>query len=441
MLPRLIATDLDGTLLDPNGLLRPRSAAALQAAADAGIIVVFATGRPPVVAVHEVAAAGHGVHYGVMANGTIVCSLPDREVLHAITFPTETARAAVHALRAHDAGFGFAMATDAGFTAEPGFHQRMPVHHGADDPVPDALVGHEGSRTTLKLLAFHHTHGVHDLLRIMPPLLGTNLAVTHMGAEAVEIGPAGADKGVGLRWLCDHLGIAATDVLVFGDEINDLPMFQFAGRCVAVANASPQVREAADEIAPTNAEEGVAQVIERLLGGRQVVPDALAARPRDFPARQLPLAGAVVAFLGFIHATTVSKLVGLTDAQARTTPLPTSPVMSPLGLVKHLTAVLRQHIQIHIGGHDLPSLWRADDHDFEFRLGPADTINAVVAAFDDEYERSLITLAAVDLEAPILAHGLPNTAGRLLVDVLQECARHLGHLDIVRELIDGSTGE
>ncbi|MCB0956900.1 MAG: HAD hydrolase family protein, partial [Ilumatobacter sp.] len=67
-LPRLIATDLDGTLLDPMGGLSPRTAAALQAAADAGIIVVFATGRPPTVAVAEVTAAGHGVHYGVMAN-------------------------------------------------------------------------------------------------------------------------------------------------------------------------------------------------------------------------------------------------------------------------------------------------------------------------------------------------------------------------------------
>ncbi len=367
-------------------------------------------------------------------------------MLHSITFPTETARAAVHALRAHDAGFGFAMATDTGFTAEAGFHQRMPVLHGADEPVPDVLAGHEESSSTIKLFAFHETHGALDLLHIMPPLLGADLVVNHMGAEAVEIAPAGADKGVGLQWLCNHLGIAATDVLVFGDELNDLPMFQFAGRCVAVGNASPHVREAADEIAPTNADEGVAQVIERLLGHHSLAPDTLAPdtlapRPRDFPDRQLPLGGAVVAFLGFIHATAVSKLVGLTDAQARTTPLPTSPVMSPLGLVKHLTAVLRQHIQIHIGGQDLPSLWRADDHDFEFRLGPHDTIIAVVAAFDAEYERSLITLAAIDLESPIIAHGLPNTAGRLLVDVLQECARHLGHLDIVRELIDGSTGE
>lgn len=176
--------------------------------------------------------------------------------------------------------------------------------------------------------------------------------------------------------------------------------------------------------------------------GPAVAPSAaLAPRPRDFPARGLDLRDSVIAFLEFVHTTAVNKLAGLTEVQARSTPLPTSPAMSPLGLVKHLTAVLRQHIQIHIGGHDLPSLWRSDDLDFEFRLGPEDTIAAVVAAFDAELARSLSTLDGLDLEREIVAHGRPNRAGRLLVDVLQECARHLGHLDIVRELIDGATGE
>ena len=91
--------------------------------------------------------------------------------------------------------------------------------------------------------------------------------VSHMGAEAVEIAPAGADKGVGLRWLCAHLGIGAHEVMVFGDEINDLPMFAAAGHRVAVENANPAVRDAADQVAPPNTAEGVAQVIERLLAG------------------------------------------------------------------------------------------------------------------------------------------------------------------------------
>lgn len=164
-------------------------------------------------------------------------------------------------------------------------------------------------------------------------------------------------------------------------------------------------------------------------------------RPRDFPDRSLPLLPSVLAFLDFVNVTAVNKVAGLSEQQARSTPLPTSPVLSPLGLVKHLTAVQRQHLQIHIGGQDLPPLWDADDHDAEFRLDPDETIASVVAAFDAECERSRATLTGLDPEQSISTYGEPNTAGRLLVDVLQESARHLGQLDLVRELIDGDKGE
>lgn len=164
-------------------------------------------------------------------------------------------------------------------------------------------------------------------------------------------------------------------------------------------------------------------------------------RTRSWPDREASLRESVVAFLDFVHTTSVNKLAGLTETQARATPLSTSPTMSPLGLIKHLTAVQRQHIQIHIGGQALPSLWRADDRDYEFRVGPEESIRSVIAAFDEEWERSQATLSRLDMEAPIVAYDQPNRVGRLLVDVLQESARHLGHLDIVRELIDGSTGE
>ena len=164
-------------------------------------------------------------------------------------------------------------------------------------------------------------------------------------------------------------------------------------------------------------------------------------RPRDWPDRQSTLAESVLGFLDFVRITCVNKLAGLSEEQARETPLPASRVMSPLGLLKHLTAVQRQHIQIHIGGRDLPPLWRSDDTEFDFRLRPEDTIESVVAAFDAEWELSRETLGRTDLEGPITAYGQPNRAGRLLVDVLQESARHLGHLDIVRELIDGAKGE
>jgi Cof subfamily protein (haloacid dehalogenase superfamily) len=264
MLPRLIATDLDGTLLNSAGTVSARAVAALRAAHAAGVIVVFATGRPPMVVAREVAAVGSAVGYGVMANGSMICSLPDGEPLFTIGFPSAMAVDAIRRLRANDPLFGFALATDAGFTEEVGFAERMPVHHRRET-VDDVLSGHDGATEAIKLLAFHHRHSALELLDIIPPIVGTDLVVSHMGTEAVELGPVGADKGAGLRWLCTHLAIDPADVLVFGDEINDLAMFAFAGRSVAVANASPLVRAAATLLTESNDDDGVALVIESLL--------------------------------------------------------------------------------------------------------------------------------------------------------------------------------
>ena len=168
-------------------------------------------------------------------------------------------------------------------------------------------------------------------------------------------------------------------------------------------------------------------------------------RAREFPPPDLDAIAAIVAFLEFVHTTSINKVAGLSEAQARATPLATSPAMSVLGLIKHLTAVQRQHIQIHIGAIDVASLWRADAVEFEFHIGDDESIASVVAAFDAEWAASKDTLARLDLrthpEAIATAYGEPVRAVRLLVDVLQESARHLGHIDIVRELIDGATGE
>jgi hypothetical protein len=164
-------------------------------------------------------------------------------------------------------------------------------------------------------------------------------------------------------------------------------------------------------------------------------------RDRPFPETDLTLAESVVGFLQFVHTTAVNKVVGLDEKQARATPLPRSPVMNPLGLIKHLTAVQRQHIQRTIGGRDLPSLWRSDDHDFEFRVVPEETVESVVAAYDAEWELTQQTLREVDWTAMVAGGNGPVRAERLLTDVLQESARHLGHLDILRELIDGTKGE
>jgi Cof subfamily protein (haloacid dehalogenase superfamily) len=265
---RLIACDLDGTLLGPDAQVSTRSVAALRAAHAAGVYVVIASGRPPFMLDPVLPVVGEAVTHGVLANGSLVCTLPDGAELRRVRFDLEVAVDVVRRLRDLDPRYGFALATDAGWAQEQGFFERMPVGRMAPD-CADALDAAAGATEALKLMAFHDGHSAHQLLDLLPPLLGPELAVTHMGADCVEIGPTGIDKGTGLAWLCAHLGVDPADVVAFGDEYNDHEMLRFAGHGVVMANANELTRALADEIAPSNADDGVAVVIERLLAERR----------------------------------------------------------------------------------------------------------------------------------------------------------------------------
>ena len=262
---RLLATDLDGTLLGHDGQVSERSARALQAARDAGWYVVLATGRPPFMVDLLMPQLGDAVTHGVMANGSVVATLPDQQVLRTVRFEIDIATGVVERLRSIDPHYRFALATDAGFAHEPGFDERMPARTPTP-PTADVLEAAAGATEAIKLMVFHDRYGAHELLGLLPTILGHDVSVTHMGADCVEIGPAGIDKGSGLVWLCAHLGIDAADVVAFGDEFNDHEMLRWAGHAVVMGNASPATQALADEVAPTNADDGVAVVIERLLG-------------------------------------------------------------------------------------------------------------------------------------------------------------------------------
>jgi Cof subfamily protein (haloacid dehalogenase superfamily) len=269
--PHLIALDLDGTLLDGDGQLNSRTLDAVRSVFRAGHRVVIATGRPPDIAMRSTRPLAGLASHIVGGNGTIISTFPSHpdespELVHVSGFEYSAAADVVTVLRQHDAGFGFALATDNGFVHEPGFAELMPaaVHH---DPVEDVLA--IGGITAFKLLMFHTERPLDALFEEVPPViehLGTGFTVRHMGAAAAEIGPADDDKGAGLRWLCQHLGVDARDVIAVGDELNDLTMLEWAGRSVAMQNADPRVRAAADEVIGSNLDDGVARFLEQLVG-------------------------------------------------------------------------------------------------------------------------------------------------------------------------------
>lgn len=148
-------------------------------------------------------------------------------------------------------------------------------------------------------------------------------------------------------------------------------------------------------------------------------------------------------FLDFLRITAVNKVAGLSRELASATPLPTSPVLSALGVLKHLTAVERYWLCTVGGGSDLPQLWVAGDENAEWRLTGADTVEAVVDAYRAEWENAARSLAGRtgDDHAAITLKGQAYTVRWLYSHVIQETARHVGHLDILREMADGARGE
>lgn len=258
----LIALDLDGTLLDPRGELSERNAAAIRAVAAAGHRVVIATGRPPQLVAELADQLGDAVGHVVGTNGTMVTTFPDGRLLQLLGFRAAQGFDVVRSLRVDSPGIRFAIATDAGFAHEDGFAERMPAAvHG--DPVDDVLT--LGGAEIYKLFAFHPAYTVNELLDVLPPLLPDRIAASHMGADAVDIGPDTIDKCAGLAWLCDRLDVDAADVIAIGDEANDITMLRWAGRGIAMGNAADYVHVEADEVAPSNADDGVAHILESLL--------------------------------------------------------------------------------------------------------------------------------------------------------------------------------
>lgn len=272
----LIALDLDGTLLNGRGEVSSRAVAAVAAVCAVGHRVVIATGRPPQMAMPVTRELVGHVSHIVGGNGSIISTFPhatdqEPQMIHLIGFRYDDAAHVVATMRADQPGFGFAMATDAGFAHEPGFQDLMPASVPSE-PVDDVL--DLGGTIVFKLFAYHRSHSVHDLMASLPALLSARppgggwtvpLSVNHMGADAIEIGPATSDKAAGLQWLCDELHVDPADVVAIGDESNDLTMLEWAGRGVAMGNADHRVKAVANEVIAANTDEGVARFLETLI--------------------------------------------------------------------------------------------------------------------------------------------------------------------------------
>jgi len=259
---RLVATDLDGTLLLPDGTVSARTHAVLQRVQEAGVTVVLVSARPPRV-LRQIAHALDINGLAICCNGALVYDLDSDTIVQHWPLSSTLARRLVVTLREALPDLSFAGECGLEFVCEPDFYRLSSLKGKITMYIDDALSFCNQPLT--KLIALHSTCTVDELHQCVVSLVGEEVIVTHSGAAFLEISAAGVTKASTLAALCGERGIASDEVVAFGDMPNDISMLRWAGRGVAVANAHPQVLAGADEITHSNVEDGVALVLERLL--------------------------------------------------------------------------------------------------------------------------------------------------------------------------------
>jgi hydroxymethylpyrimidine pyrophosphatase-like HAD family hydrolase len=256
-LPRLVATDLDGTLLDDAGRLTDHSAEVLRRVQDLGVRVVIVTARPLrwMDELWEQVGGGRGI--GIVSNGAITYDIDRREPLTVHGIPATDGLPLVAAIREAAPGTTFALECLGGFRHESEYVELHPSP-------PDVRVGELAGlwdEPAVKVLAEHLTLDPADFRARVVDAVGERATPTWTIDGLMEISARGVTKGGALAELCGRLGVGPEDVVAFGDMPNDVPMLRWAGTSYAVANAHPEVIAAASHRAPANHEDGVAVVL------------------------------------------------------------------------------------------------------------------------------------------------------------------------------------
>ncbi|GAA3419362.1 HAD family hydrolase [Streptosporangium vulgare] len=262
--PRLVATDLDGTALRSDGTVSPRTAAAFALVENAGAALVFVTGRPPRW-MHMVAGAVRHRGLAICANGALVYDLHSEQIVKSHLIHPDVLEEVVRRLREKVPDLAFSVEYEGGFAHESDFRLG-----GWDSKAVAGLrVGTDTltSRPCAKLLALHPRMDPDILHAAVCGLVGDLVTPTHSSGRAlIEMSAHGVTKATALSHLATTLGVAAEEVIAFGDMPNDLPMLRWAGVSYAVANAHPEVLAAVDHVTAANNDDGVAGILEKLYG-------------------------------------------------------------------------------------------------------------------------------------------------------------------------------
>ncbi|GAA2133940.1 HAD family hydrolase [Kitasatospora kazusensis] len=259
---RLVATDLDGTLLNSAETVSDRTRDALAAAVAAGALHIIVTGRSATWARPVFDEIGY-TGLAVCGQGAQVYDAGRHQLLTSVTLDRKLAALALAKIEAETGPLAVAAnedGLDGAVLAGPGYALQI----GSELPILRVDGSELLAKPISKLYIQHPRLTDDELARIGHEVAGDLVGVTMAGPGVVELLPLGLTKATGLAVAAHRLGVKAAQTIAFGDMPNDIPMFGWAAHSVAMANAHEQLIAVADEITLSNDDHGVAVVLERL---------------------------------------------------------------------------------------------------------------------------------------------------------------------------------
>lgn len=268
--PRLVASDVDGTLMDNDESISARTKAVVAAVVADGVPFVLATGRPP----RWIAPVVDGLGYAPLAvcgNGAVLYDANTDRILSARVLDVETldwvAALALTVLpgaglAAERVGKSAHDATTPQFVSSPGYEHAWLNPDNTETSSADVL-----SSPAIKLLIRLPSATSESMRAALAPLVGERADITYSTNNGlIEVSAHGVTKASGLQMVAEQLRLDASHMIAFGDMPNDVPMLTMVGHGVAMKNAHPDALAAADEVTDSNHDDGVARVLERWWG-------------------------------------------------------------------------------------------------------------------------------------------------------------------------------
>jgi Cof subfamily protein (haloacid dehalogenase superfamily) len=261
----LLAIDLDGTLLTPlpQKLITPRTHAALSKAAERGIVIVIATGQTLSV-LRNVCAGLPLTAPQIIENGAVIADIHSGAILHEKLLPTEYILPTLEILR--KLGLYRAYHTHPRVYVDKNTPRARNWYRPPVLPVVEIEdVASLYPQPCIKVAGIGEASSLREKRFELERHFAGQLYVTQSSFDILESLHPAVSKGNALRTIAADLGIPPKEIMAFGDNHNDIGMLQFAGFGVAMGNAHEEVKAAADYVALSNAEDGVAVAIEEMV--------------------------------------------------------------------------------------------------------------------------------------------------------------------------------